>query len=213
MGHTVNSNLTKSLLEAAQNKKLPQYLKPREAELDGVVGDLLEQALSGRKQLDEVSLFRQILVNSGWSPSFLLILVIDIHFLEYFVSRSGYETFLETIISTFTSNVQLLLEGKESQMSSLDVALHFVEAVFPSILQIDKLMKSLAPVLFNFAYLVPLALPENASDIDITPSLTTSRALWESWLSKTPEMKKQDIVQEIVHSLGEFMMDPNIYPL
>ena len=214
-GDALDSNLTNSLLEAAHNGRLPQYLKPQEAELDGVVGNLLERALSGKKHLDEVSLFRRILVNSGWSLSFVFpfIFAIDIRLLEYFVSRLGYEKFLEIITSTFASNVQLLLEGKGSQISSLDVALHLVEAVFSSILQTENLMKSVVPVLFNLAYLVPLALPESASDVDITSSLATSKALWDSWLNKTPETKKQDIVQEVVRSLREFMMDPNIYPL
>ena len=59
----MGSNSLKNLLEVAQNKKLPQYLKPEEAELDGVVANLLEKAIGGSK--DEALLFRQLLVNSG----------------------------------------------------------------------------------------------------------------------------------------------------
>lgn len=59
----VGSNSLKNLLEVAQTKRLPRYLKPEETELDGVVAHLLEKAIGGSE--DEVLLFRQLLVNSG----------------------------------------------------------------------------------------------------------------------------------------------------
>lgn len=87
-----------------------------------------------------------------------------------------------------------------------------MEAIFPSILQNEKLTKTLLPVIFNLAYLVPLALPESA-DFDITPSQTASKGLWEIWINGSCEEKKGDILQEVVHNLGDFMMDSNVYPL
>jgi hypothetical protein len=203
----------KKLLEAAQIRRLPQYLKPQEAEFDGVVGNLLEKALSSSKHPDE-ALLRQILLNSGsYYPTFVSIFLVYLWFLGYFLSRSGYETFLEIITSTLASNVQLLLDGKELQMSNFEVTVHLVEAIFPSILRNDKLTKTVLPVIFNLAYLLPLALPGSAANVDVTLSQTVSKGLWESWLEETCETKRDDIVQEVVRNLGEFMMDSNIYPL
>lgn len=93
-------------------------------------------------------------------------------------------------------------------MSNVDITLHIIEAIFPSILQNDQLMKTLLPMIFNLAYLVPLALPESTTDVE-----TISKGLWESWLNSTCEMKRRDIIQEVVHNLGEFMMDSKVYPL
>jgi len=71
------SESLKNLLEAAQNRKLPQFLKPRDAELDGVASNLLKKAFGGSKDSDEALLFRQILVNSGrfYSPFVFVFLI------------------------------------------------------------------------------------------------------------------------------------------
>jgi len=158
------------------------------------------------------------------SDKFLLTLVSFIHllssffsfafdFLEYILSHRGYESILEVITSTFSSSVQLLIDGKGAKTSNLGVTLYSMEAIFPSILQNEKLTKTLLPVIFNLAYLVPLAIPESPLDFDITPSQVASKGLWEIWIDGTCEAKKSDILQEVVSSLGEFMMDSNVYPL
>jgi hypothetical protein len=53
------------LLDAAQQGQLPSYLKPKGGELDVVVGSLLDKALTGHVDSDEVGLVRQILTTSG----------------------------------------------------------------------------------------------------------------------------------------------------
>lgn len=53
------------LLDAAQQGRLPSYLKPKGGELDELVGGLLEKALTGPVGSDEVGLVRQILKTSG----------------------------------------------------------------------------------------------------------------------------------------------------
>src|SRR5882672_6238500 len=62
----MDRNVIKSLLEAVRIRKLPRYLRPREAELDGIIGNLLKKALVGSKDSDDASLVRQILIDSGW---------------------------------------------------------------------------------------------------------------------------------------------------
>ena len=52
------------LLDAAQRGQLPSYLKPSGGELDAIVANLLEKALTA-VDLDEVGLVRQILTTSG----------------------------------------------------------------------------------------------------------------------------------------------------
>lgn len=54
------------LLDAAQQGQIPSYLKPKEGELDAIVGGLLEKVLTGLIGSDEVGLVRQILKTSGW---------------------------------------------------------------------------------------------------------------------------------------------------
>ena len=53
------------LLDAAQQGQLPSYLKPKGGELDVVVESLLEKALIGPVDSDEVGLVRRILTTSG----------------------------------------------------------------------------------------------------------------------------------------------------
>lgn len=52
------------LLDAAQRGQLPSYLKPNGGELDVIVANLLEKALTAVDS-EEVGLVRQILTTSG----------------------------------------------------------------------------------------------------------------------------------------------------
>ena len=52
------------LLDAAQKGQLPSYLKPSGGELDVIVANLLEKALTAVDS-DEAGLIRQMLTNPG----------------------------------------------------------------------------------------------------------------------------------------------------
>lgn len=82
--NAIQSSVMKNILEAAKNKKLHRYLKPQEAELDGLVTTLLEKTLESSNNSEEASLLKQILISSG--P--LLFLPVFPH------SRSFYRIFL-----------------------------------------------------------------------------------------------------------------------
>lgn len=53
------------LLDAAQQGRLPSYLRPKRGELDVLVGGLLEKTLTGPVSSDEVGLVKKILATSG----------------------------------------------------------------------------------------------------------------------------------------------------
>ena len=60
-----------SLLDAARSDKLPCYLKPKAAELDSLVGGILQRVLSDPTS-EELPFVKQLLVVPGAFPGFCL---------------------------------------------------------------------------------------------------------------------------------------------
>lgn len=64
-GTKLDQKAVAHLLTAVQKGSLPGYLKPRDGELDALVGTVLEQALDGPIGSEDFVLVKQILVSSG----------------------------------------------------------------------------------------------------------------------------------------------------
>ena len=79
----------RNLLEATQRGKLPRYLKPQQAELEGFISGLLEKALSGSTNSNEAQILKQISVSAGW----LLFLIVFVTISHEFLSRLLLDTF------------------------------------------------------------------------------------------------------------------------
>ncbi|KDR72553.1 hypothetical protein GALMADRAFT_752797 [Galerina marginata CBS 339.88] len=173
------------LSEAAQRGQLPRYLKPQSGELDSLVGGLLEKALGGPMGSDELSLVGHILSCS-----------------DYFLSRSGLDTFFQVIIGTFTSNVTHVIEGQDTQTSVFDVVMHLVDAVFTKILEESRLLQSLLPDLFLFAFLLsPVG--------DQTGPQATATTRWNEWLGGAGDDYKKEIMDIIKTKLKFILGDTN----
>ena len=111
------------------------------------------------------------------------------------------------------SKVENVVEGKEVSMPVFGVVISLIESVFTSILQRDKLTKTLLPGIFLFAYLVPLCVRTLGVDLEIEPSLLAAKGLWAEWLKVGSEVMKEETVEEVRGRLGAFMEDTTILPL
>ncbi|KAF8156982.1 hypothetical protein B0H34DRAFT_711453 [Crassisporium funariophilum] len=188
------------ILDAAQQGRLPKYLKPKEGELDRLVGDLLENALNAPAGSEDVGLVKQILIAS-----------------DYFLSNAGYNTFVQVIIATFTSHIDRVVNGEEVQEPSTEVTVDFIEAVFSYISRDTALLKSLLPDIFLFAYLLPLCdisdLEEQEQEDAGSTSHIKAKGLWEEWIKVAEEGLKDEVVEMIKNKLRTFVEDTRVHPL
>ncbi|CAA7268465.1 unnamed protein product [Cyclocybe aegerita] len=185
-----------SLLGAVHQGRLPKYLKPQGGELDGLVGGFLEEALGGPMGSDQLLLVKQFMA-----------------FSDYFLSESAVYTFLQITIATFTSNVGQVIDGEEVQMTTFDVTVYLIQAVFANILKDDELTKTLLPDIFFFAYLLPVCAAGDYVDIEVTPTQSSAKGLWEAWLKAASEEQKVAISEDIKARSKGFAESTSVHPL
>jgi E3 ubiquitin-protein ligase listerin len=142
--------------------------------------------------------------------------------LDYFISKSGYNTFLQLIIATFGSHVKQVIDGKEVPPAVFEVAIDFVGIIFgrlsSEVKEGEGLLNSLLPDMFLFGYLLPLCdrtagLEDLEGSDDISHSYEAAKGLWEAWIKNAKEGAKGEIVGMINLRLKAFIEDVHIHPL
>ena len=131
-------------------------------------------------------------------------------FPDYFLTRSGFDTLLQTILESYTSNIQSVIEGKDASASLLDVTVDVIEAALSSYLQNDRMANALLSTVFLHAYLAPMC-PQGVESV-ITKSQTAATTLWGKWLKETSEMKRREVLRAVVGKLRSFIAVTNVYP-
>lgn len=145
--------------------------------------------------------------------------------LDYFISKSGYNTFLQLIIATFGSHVKQVIDGKEVPPALFEVAIDFVGIIFgrlssssSEVKEGEGLLNSLLPDMFLSGYLLPLCdrtagLEDLESSDGISHGYGAAKDLWEAWIKSAKEGAKGEIVGMIKMRLKAFIEDVHIYPL
>ncbi len=131
-------------------------------------------------------------------------------FPDYFLSRPSFDALLQTILETYTSNIQSVIEGQDILIPLLDVTIDLIEAVISSFLQNDRMADVLLPAVFLHAYLTPMC--AQGVESVITKSPVAAMTLWGKWLKATSEMRRRGILRVVVGKLRSFIAETNIYP-
>lgn len=144
---------------------------------------------------------------------------------DYFISKSGYTTILQTIIATFGSLVQQVIDGTEVQSTLFEVAIDFVGTIFGKLSspsseeeEGEALLKSILPDIFLFGYLLPLCdrtldsegLEHYGGD---SHSHVAAKSLWEGWIRSAKDDGKGEVVGVIKMKLKMFVEDTHTHPL
>ena len=145
---------------------------------------------------------------------------------DYFISKPGYSTILQVIITTFGSHVKQVIDGKEVLPALFEVAIDLVDTIFGKLSSSSSeakdeetlLLKSLLPDIFLFGYLLPVC--DRTMDLDdlegsngISHSYGTAKSMWEGWIKSAKEDVKVEVVGMIKMRLKMFIEDTHIYPL
>jgi hypothetical protein len=109
--------------------------------------------------------------------------------IDYFISKSAFNTFIQVIIATFTSNVTYVIDGQDIEPSIFDVSIDLLKAVFADLLRENTLLRSLLPDVFIYSYLLPNIGTEEA-EIETTPSQVVAKGLWQEWLDTSSDEDK-----------------------
>ena len=146
--------------------------------------------------------------------------------LDYFISRSGYNTILQVIIATFGSLVKQVVDGLEVQPALFEVAINLVDTIFEKLSSSSSeakeeetlLLKSLLPDIFVFGYLLPLCdrtmdLEDVEASNGISHSYGIAKSLWEGWIKSAKDDVKEEVVGMIKTKLKMFIEDTHIHPL
>jgi hypothetical protein len=205
------------LLAAAQKGQLPKYLRPYDSELDSLIGGILEKVLVGPSTgSEEGSLVRQILVASGTPNPFILFCLAlwstNYFIIDYFISKSAFNTFIQVIIATFTSNVTYVIDGQDVQPSIFDVSIDLLKAVFADLLGENALLRSLLPDVFIYSYLLPNIGTEEA-EIETTPSQVVAKGLWQEWLDTNSDEDKAEFSGLINGKLSGMIGGTTVRPM
>ncbi|CCM05109.1 uncharacterized protein FIBRA_07316 [Fibroporia radiculosa] len=181
-----------ALLDAADQKLLPSYLIPRDADLDDLAADILADASSKPQQAAEVNIIRRLLR----SP-------------EHFISQGCHENLVKGVCSGFAARVPDALYNESFPLDILEVRLDLIEMLFehqPLYLMSPSISLSVLPEMFFFAYFLP-----EIRSIDDRP-LATARRLWETWMGKLSQRTQTTIQLTLRQRLDLLVLDCSAYP-
>ncbi|KAG6877121.1 hypothetical protein C0993_010124 [Termitomyces sp. T159_Od127] len=171
------------LLDAVQRGVLPEYLKPREREIDSMVQGLVERALAGDG-------------GDAWGAVAMQVLQSPDHFL----SADGYITLLQTISSAFSRRVDWALQSDEAPLAGLEPSLELITVLSrspPRELPSFRFDVVLCDV-FVLAYLLPACYDTQQSH----PVFASARTIWEDLYKSSPSETQAEIRQHINTKLG-----------
>ena len=146
--------------------------------------------------------------------------------LDYFISKSGYNTILQVIIATFGSYVKEVIDGKEVRPALFEVTIGLVDTIFGKLSESSSeakegetlLLKSLLPDIFLFGYLLPLCdRTMDLEDLEVSSGINhgygAAKSLWEGWIKIAKDDVKGEVVGVIKTRLKMIIEDTHIYPL
>lgn len=208
------------MAQAVQKGILPSYLRPKADELDDIVGNLLGSVLNGNTPAipGDLEVVKAVLGAHG--PCFALVLL---HAkpsnvtLDYFISRSGYDGFVETIVTAFNLHVELLLGGSmedinlnvfEAPLELLDLATKHTDAQ-----QKVRVIEEVLPNLFLFGYLAP-----ECTMFGFDPASNVFGVAREVWERETRgenlcKERREQVIGNVKVKLRDLLADTQVRPL
>ncbi|KAF9003444.1 hypothetical protein BDQ17DRAFT_1425395 [Cyathus striatus] len=170
---------------AAKKGCLPIHLKPASDELDDLSGRLLAGTA------DDLELVSNIMTTA-----------------DYFLSKRGFFALLESIISAFDIQVDLVIGGNSEPLFGFASSLNLLTAVCsnpPTHLTSPGCFNTLLPHLFIFAYLFP------ELGVGNHPSFLTAQKLWLVFLEKDVQWKNK-IIDSVKIYLKSLVGDTQVRP-
>ncbi|KAG6896299.1 hypothetical protein C0992_009252 [Termitomyces sp. T32_za158] len=181
------------LLDAAQRGILPEYLKPKECEVDSMVQGLVERALAGDG-------------GEAWSTIVMQVLQSP----DNFLSENGYITSLRTISSAFSRRVDWALQNEDAPLGLFEPSLGLITALsrsppreLPSFRFDDVLCD-----IFVLAYLLPACYDAQQTH----PVFASARTIWEDLYKTSPAEAQAEIRQQINTKLNIILCNPSFRP-
>ena len=143
--------------------------------------------------------------------------------LDYFVSKSGYNTILQVIIATFGLHVKQVIDGKEVRPALFEIAIDFVGTIFGKLSSSSEakegegLLNSLLPDIFLYGYMLPVCdrtvgLEDLEGSDGLSHSHGAAKSLWEAWI-QSAKVAKEEILGMIKMRLKMCIEDTHIHPL
>ncbi|OCH91295.1 hypothetical protein OBBRIDRAFT_887096 [Obba rivulosa] len=181
-----------ALLDAAEQRRLPEYLNGATGPLDGAAGALLAEVLAGPEMTPEATLLRRVLCLP-----------------RFFISDSCFEGLVQSICSAFSLHLQGVLRDASVSLKAFDVPIELVQAVVgdeSASTGAEIALTSVMPDMFLFAHLVPQYLFVGLQQIN------AARGLWEAWMAKAQEETREVVTVVIKQRLRELLMDCKALP-
>ncbi|EMD34704.1 hypothetical protein CERSUDRAFT_116892 [Gelatoporia subvermispora B] len=180
-----------ALLDAAEARRLPEYLDSAIGPLDRTAGALLAEVLAGPPATKEAGLLRRILCTPG--P---------------FISESCFEGLVQSLCSSFSLQFQSALCTASISLASFDAPLALLRALVADSEPgsgAAEALTSVMPDVFLFAYLAP----QFSSHIQVS-LLEASRAIWATWIAEVEDGAKEVVEAVIKRRVGELLADCSV---
>ncbi|EJF63887.1 hypothetical protein DICSQDRAFT_145362 [Dichomitus squalens LYAD-421 SS1] len=176
-----------ALLDAAESKRLPDYLRPQGEALHDAAAHMLSEALAGPQGATSTSLIGRLLVN--YQP---------------FISRSCREGLLHSLVDSFRLHFDDVLHENKSSVDAFNIPLSLLHDLIerdPSASAIESFASSLFPYAFLLAFLLPQVLPVDAKQQAL------AKGLWQKWVHIGSAEAKGTTLSVIKHLLRELLID------
>ncbi|KAG6845000.1 hypothetical protein H0H87_001772 [Tephrocybe sp. NHM501043] len=181
----------KPLLDATQRGILPQYLKPSAREVDDLIENLLAQALAG--DAAQLAFVQQVLRTP-----------------DYFLSSKAYVAAMDSISSTFSSQVDAALLDPVVTLGVFVPSLGLITTLSHSPpRELPKFdISGILSDIFVLAYLIPACYESQGTH----SAFSESRALWEEFHKALPAESQADVNQRINTKLGVILCATSLRP-
>lgn len=120
----------------------------------------------------------------------------------HFLSEAGFRAASQSVVSAFTTQVELILRDESVPLESFEAQLHLLSAVFAS--DSVGIKSTLLPTLYIFAYLVP-----NCYESPDSKAFVLAQSLSQVWQQgvESGSAEQQGVFEEIGGKLRSLLLE------
>lgn len=183
-------DMLSSLLDVIGANIFPEYLRPEDGELDGVIEHLFIEVLNGDASTSRSDLLKRLIQAQN-----------------FFLSENGQDILFQTLVSSLSSTVDDILYTTNAPFTGLATAIEFARILLSKNFELTSdSLASILPNVFIVGYLLPITFP-----ILETSIIDTARGVWNRWVSKA-DVRLQGVLSGIIkEKLKELLQDCSTY--
>jgi E3 ubiquitin-protein ligase listerin len=191
------------LLDAAERRALPGYLKPSQKEFDRSIDDILSDAMDSTSP-DALPMLLRIIRYSG-ALRYLIVFKCLTRIEDYFVTDESFDTFFQQVVATFGEDLSRILHGEGENVAELSVLVDVLAVCLETRSKLaleESVALSLVPDIFALAFLLPKAVS--------VPDFPVAQEIWTSWLASAPTSLQKQVGAAICVRLQDAIFHTSI---